>query len=133
MVMRWGMSDKVGNIDYAEAHEGYQGNTAGFSVSAETKTLIESEVKRLIDEGYDTARAILLEKAEDFERLAKGLLEYETLTGDEIRKVIAGETLNDGDDAAPPPPSGGLSSLTAIPKTKPRATGDGGMEPEPSA
>jgi cell division protease FtsH len=41
MVMRWGMSDAVGNIDYAEAHEGYQGNTAGFSVSAETKKLIE--------------------------------------------------------------------------------------------
>ncbi|MFZ1663267.1 MAG: ATP-dependent zinc metalloprotease FtsH, partial [Paracoccaceae bacterium] len=53
MVMRWGMSDKVGNIDYAEAHEGYQGNTAGFSVSAETKKMIESEVKALIDEGYD--------------------------------------------------------------------------------
>ncbi|MDO9525272.1 MAG: cell division protein FtsH, partial [Gemmobacter sp.] len=85
-------------------------------------------------EGYDTARSILLEKADDFERLAKGLLEYETLTGDEIRKVIAGETLDSGDDPAPPPPpSGGLSSLTAIPKTKPRAAGDGGMEPEPSA
>ena len=37
MVMRWGMSDKIGNIDYAEAHEGYQGNTGGFSVQAETK------------------------------------------------------------------------------------------------
>jgi hypothetical protein len=48
-------------------------------------------VKRLIDEGYETARRILLEKADEFERLAKGLLEYETLTGDEIRKVIAGE------------------------------------------
>ena len=45
MVLRWGMSDKVGNIDYTEAHEGYQGNTAGFSVSANTKELIEDEVK----------------------------------------------------------------------------------------
>ena len=54
MVMRWGMSDKVGNIDYAEAHEGYQGNTAGFSVSAHTKELIEEEVKRLIQQGYET-------------------------------------------------------------------------------
>ena len=91
--MRWGMSDVIGNIDYAEAHEGYQGNTGGFSVSAETKQAIEAEVKRLIDEGYEAARRILLEKKDDFERLAKGLLEYETLTGDEIRKVIAGETL----------------------------------------
>ncbi len=62
MVMRWGMSDAIGNIDYAEAHEGYQGNTGGFSVSAETKRLIEAEVKGLIDEGYDTARRILLER-----------------------------------------------------------------------
>ncbi len=132
MVMRWGMSDAVGNIDYAEAHEGYQGNTAGFSVSAETKTLIEAEVKSLIDEGYDTARQVLLDKAEDFERLAKGLLEYETLTGDEIRRVIAGEVL--GGDDAPPPPSSGLTSLAAIPKTKPKAAkkSDPGMEPEPS-
>jgi cell division protease FtsH len=134
MVMRWGMSDKIGNIDYAEAHEGYQGNTAGFSVSAETKKTIEAEVKGLIDEGYETARRVLLEKADDFERLAKGLLEYETLTGDEIRKVIAGEIL-DGSDDAPPPSGSGSASITSIPKTKPRAPKkhDPGMEPEPTA
>jgi cell division protease FtsH len=132
MVMRWGMSDKVGNIDYAEAHEGYQGNTAGFSVSAHTKELIEDEVKHLISEGYESARAILLEKSEEFERLAKGLLEYETLTGDEIRKVTSGETLGGGGDS----PSGdsGSSSVIAIPKTRPKAaTSEGGMEPEPTA
>ena len=131
MVMRWGMSDKVGNIDYSEAHEGYQGNTAGFSVSAETKTLIESEVKALIDEGYDTARRVLLEKNEDFERLAKGLLEYETLTGDQIRKVIAGEALDSGDDADLPPSGGTTASVAAIPKTKPRAP-KAALEPKPS-
>jgi cell division protease FtsH len=127
MVMRWGMSDLVGNIDYAEAHEGYQGNTGGFSVSAETKKLIEAEVKRLIDTGYETAYRILKEKNDDFERLAQGLLEYETLTGDQIRKVIAGEALDSEDDSD----AGGLSSLTAIPKTRPR--NEGGMEPEPLA
>jgi len=130
MVMRWGMSDKVGNIDYAEAHEGYQGNTAGFSVSAHTKELIEDEVKKLIDEGYETARRILLEKADDFERLAKGLLEYETLTGDEIRKVIAGETLGGDDDADKPASGGGTTSIAAIPKTRPK-TPKAGPEPEP--
>jgi cell division protease FtsH len=128
MVMRWGMSDAVGNIDYAEAHEGYQGNTGGFSVSAETKKLIEAEVKRLIDEGYDTARRILIEKSDDFERLAKGLLEYETLTGDEIRKVMAGEKI-DSDDTPASPPGGGLSSVVAIPKTKPKAPK---ADPEPA-
>jgi cell division protease FtsH len=134
MVLRWGMSDAVGNIDYSEAHEGYQGNAGGFSVSAETKRLIEQEVKRLIDEGYQTAHRILTERKDDWDRLAKGLLEYETLTGDEIRKVIAGEKLG-GDDAAPtPPPGGGLAAVAAIPKTKrPKAPPSTGLEPEPSA
>ena len=67
----------------------------------------------------------------EFERLAKGLLEYETLTGDEIRKVVAGEVLGSGDDNAPPSNSG---SLTAIPKTKAKSTTpDSGLEPEPLA
>ncbi len=126
MVMRWGMSDRVGNIDYSEAHEGYQGNTGGFSVSTKTKEMIEDEVRELIEEGYQRARAILLEKAEDFERLAKGLLEYETLTGDEIRKVIAGEPM-DGDDAGTQPDT---PSLTAIPKAgRARSKPDLGAEP----
>jgi cell division protease FtsH len=133
MVMRWGMSDKVGSVDYAEAHEGYQGNTGGFSVSAHTKETIETEVRQLIDEGYDLARKILLEKSEEFERLAKGLLEYETLTGDEIRKVIAGQPLG-GDDDAGSPPKGEVASLTAIPKTaKPKAPKGGGLDPAPLA
>jgi cell division protease FtsH len=129
MVMRWGMSDTIGNIDYSEAHEGYQGNTAGFSVSAETKQKIEAEVKALIDEGYETARRILLEKSEDFERLAKGLLEYETLTGDEIRKVIAGEPLTGDDNADKPSSGGGGASVAAIPKTRGRAPK---ADPEPA-
>jgi cell division protease FtsH len=131
MVMRWGMSDKIGNIDYSEAHEGYQGNTAGFSVSAETKQAIEAEVKALIDEGYQEARRILIEKSEDFERLAKGLLEYETLTGDEIRKVIAGEPLGGPDDGDKPASGGGTTSIAAIPKTRGR-TRKPGADPEPA-
>ena len=131
MVLRWGMSDAVGNIDYSEAHQGYTGNTGGFSVSADTKTLIENEVKALIDEGYDTARKVLLSKNEEFERLAQGLLEYETLTGDEIKKVVAGQPIG-GDDDKSSPPSGGNTSILSIPKTKAKAP-KLGMEPEPSA
>ena len=115
MVMRWGMSDKVGAVDYAEAHEGYQGNTGGFSVSAHTKELIEEEVRTLIEEGYDVARSILLEKSEQFERLAQGLLEYETLTGDEIGKIIRGDKLG-GDDDTPP---SAIPSVQSIPRVTP--------------
>ncbi|MGR3659970.1 MAG: ATP-dependent zinc metalloprotease FtsH [Paracoccaceae bacterium] len=138
MVLRWGMSDKVGNIDYQQAHEGYMGNGAGgLSISAATKELIESEVKRLIDDGYDTAQKILLKKKKEFKLLAEGLLEYETLTGDDIRRVVKGLAPKTGDDEDDTPESGGTASVTAIPKTKPKpkrkpkAT-DGGMEPEPS-
>jgi len=98
MVMRWGMSDKIGNIDYAEAHEGYSGGTPGFSVSAKTKEIVETEVKSLIDKGYKVAKKIISEKSEEFERLAQGLLEYETLTGEEIKRVMRGEPPHDDDE-----------------------------------
>ena len=134
MVLRWGMSDKVGNIDYEQAHEGYNGNGAGgFSISAATKELIESEVKRMIDDAYTTAHRILTEKNEEWERLAQGLLEYETLTGDEIKRVMNGEAPNSGSDEDDTPDQGSAPSVTAIPKTKPRAKPTGGMEPEPTA
>ena len=133
MVMRWGMSDKVGNIDYAEAHEGYQGNTGGFSVSAHTKELIEEEVKGFIQGGYDKAYEILTEFKDEWERLAQGLLEYETLTGDEIKRVMNGEPPQASDDDEGSAPEAEKPSVTAIPKTKPRSKPDGGMEPEPTA
>lgn len=136
MVMRWGMSDKVGNIDYQEAAEGYRGGggAGGFSISAQTKELIESEVKRLIDTGYDEAYRILTERKDDWIRLAEGLLEYETLTGEEIERVVKGlppQVKDDDEDT----PDAGNASVTAIPKTKPRAkpSDDDGMEPEPTA
>ena len=136
MVLRWGMSDKVGNIDYQQAHEGYMGNGAGsFSISAATKELIEAEVKRMIDEAYETAHRILTEKKTEWERLAEGLLEYETLTGEEIQRVARGEPPQSNDDDQGPD-IGSAPSVTAIPKTKPKAPrgGDGGgMEPEPTA
>jgi cell division protease FtsH len=83
----------------------------------------------------DGAKRILTEKRDDLERLAKGLLEYETLTGSEIQKVINGEPLNRGDDSDDASRPGGTPSITAVPKTKkPKSDPDtGGMEPEPTA
>ncbi|WP_428546886.1 ATP-dependent zinc metalloprotease FtsH [Profundibacter sp.] len=137
MIMRWGMSDKVGNIDYQAAHEGYQGNGAGgLSISAATQELIETEVKRVIDEGYETASKILKKHKKEFELLAQGLLEYETLTGEEIQRVMKGEPPQSDDDGGSDKDS--TSSVVAVPKTKPKVKAkpkpkDDGMEPEPSA
>ncbi|SEP74361.1 ATP-dependent zinc metalloprotease FtsH [Thalassovita taeanensis] len=132
MVLRWGMSDKVGNIDYAEAHEGYSGNTGGFSVSAHTKEMIEEEVRRFIQDGYVKAVKILNDRHDEWDRLAQGLLEYETLTGEEIERVIRGEPPQPGAGEDDTPDQGAAASVTAIPKTKPKAKpkADGGMEPE---
>ncbi|OIQ38607.1 MAG: cell division protein FtsH [Roseobacter sp. MedPE-SW] len=129
MIMRWGMSDKIGNIDYAEAHEGYSGNTTGFSVSAHTKELIEEEVRVFIQNGYDRAFDLLTEYKDEWERLAQGLLEYETLTGDEIKRVMKGEPPHEkGDDSDE---DEGNASVTAIPKAKPKKpSAEGGTDPD---
>ena len=133
MVLRWGMSEKVGNIDYSEAADGYSGSTGGFSVSANTKEMIEEEVQKFIQDGYEWAVKIITENETEFERLAQGLLEYETLTGDEIKRVMNGDAPTSGPDEDDTTDQGSAPSVTAIPKTKPRAKPSGGMEPEPSA
>lgn len=131
MVLRWGMSDKVGNIDYSEAAEGYSGNTAGLSVSAATKELIESEVRRFIEDAYKRAYQILTEKKDEWERLAQGLLEYETLTGDEIKRVMEGKPPSIGDDETGGEGDKPSASISVLPKAgRKRPSGD--AEPEPS-
>ena len=133
MVTQFGFADEeLGYVDYANEQESYLGPYgAGTNHSAATQKIIDDKVKELVDEGYETAKRILTEKRDDLERLAQGLLEYETLTGSEITKVIAGEPLNRGDDEDLPPAGGDTPSVTAIPKTKPRPKP--GIEPEPSA
>ena len=131
MVTQFGFSDQLGNIDYANEQQSYLGSYSGGSAhSPETMELIDEEVRKIVDEGYETAKRILTEKSEDLHRLAQGLLEYETLTGAEILRVIRGEPLGRGDDQGN---SSGLTpSVASIPRTKPKATStDGGMEPEP--
>jgi len=133
MVTQFGFSEQLGNIDYANEQQSYLGtyNTPA-NVSPDTQQKIDAEVRRIVDTGYETAKAILTEKMDDLHRLAQGLLEYETLTGDEITKVIAGIPLNRGDDADNLPPSGNLPSITAVPKTKSRPKPPEGGLPEPT-
>lgn len=133
MVTQFGFSEELGHVDYANEQQSYLGAYGGgTNHSQETQKIIDQKVKEIIDTGYETAKLILTEKNEEWERLAQGLLEYETLTGSEIQKVINGEPLNRGDDEDDTPTSG-TPSLTAIPKSKTRSRPkDSGMEPEPS-
>ncbi|MEM9010360.1 MAG: ATP-dependent zinc metalloprotease FtsH [Pseudomonadota bacterium] len=136
MVTRFGMSGELGTIDYANEQMSYLGAYGGQAQhSGQTQRLIDEEVRKLVDEGFERAKEILTEKMDDLHALANGLLEYETLTGKEIQKVIDGEPLNrGGDDDEEQKPSGGSPSVTAIPKvTKPaRPAGDPDPEPQPS-
>ena len=135
MVTQFGFSDKLGHIDYANQQESYLGNySGGTQASPETQHIIDAEVRRIIDEGYETAKRILTEKAADLKRLAEGLLEYETLTGIEIVKVINGEPLRRGEGKDDMPTGGNSTSLPSVPRpSKPKPSADGGMEPEPLA
>ncbi len=136
MVTQFGFSEELGMIDYANEQQSFLGNYQGqTNAGPDTQEKIDTEVRKIVDEGYETARRVLTERIDDLHRLAQGLLEYETLTGNEITKVIAGEALNRGDDDDSTPTGGELASVTAIPKTRSRpkgGEGDGGMEPEPT-
>jgi cell division protease FtsH len=93
MVTRWGLSDALGPVAYGdngdEVFLGYQVSRQQ-NVSEETNRKIDSEVRKLVETGLEEARVILTEKRADLEVLAKGLLEFETLTGDEIKDLING-------------------------------------------
>ncbi|MCC5959582.1 MAG: ATP-dependent zinc metalloprotease FtsH [Rhodobacteraceae bacterium] len=136
MVTQFGFDPELGYVDYANEQQSYLGAYGGGSNhSGMTQKMIDDKVRQLVQEGYDTAKKILTEHADDLENLAQGLLEYETLTGPEIARVMRGEPLNRGDDDADTPGSG-TPSVAAIPKTRGRKRGDesgDGMEPEPSA
>ncbi|MEZ5751457.1 MAG: ATP-dependent zinc metalloprotease FtsH [Paracoccaceae bacterium] len=133
MVTQFGFSDELGHIDYANEQQSYLGNYSGGSnASQETQKKIDEEVRKIVDEGYQTAKRILTEHADELENLAQGLLEYETLTGPEITRVMRGEGPGRDEDDQGNAPS--VTSVASIPRTKPRRdSGDGGMEPTPSA
>ncbi|PVH29355.1 ATP-dependent zinc metalloprotease FtsH [Pararhodobacter oceanensis] len=133
MVTQFGFSDELGNIDYANEQQSYLGSyQGGTSVSPDTQEKIDAEVRRIVDEGYRRAKQILTDHADELENLAQGLLEYETLTGKEIARVIRGE--GPGRDEDDGTPSGSVPSVAAIPHTKPRRpSDDSGLEPNPSA
>lgn len=96
MVTEWGMSDKIGMIAYGDnGQELFLGHsvTQHKNASEATAREIDAEIKAIIDHAYAEARRILTERIADLHALANGLLEYETLSGDEIRQVLQGEKI----------------------------------------
>jgi cell division protease FtsH len=128
MVTRWGMSDELGPLQYAEADEevflGYSVNRQK-NMSNETAQAIDKEIRRIVEQGYDRAKSVLEEQREQLETLAKALLEYETLSGDEIKTLLDGGTIDRGGARGPAIPTAGSS----IPKAKRPKPSIGGAAP----
>jgi cell division protease FtsH len=135
MVTEYGMSDKLGRIRYRDNQEEvFLGHsvTRSQNMSAETAQLIDSEVRRLVDEGEQTARKFLTEHIDDLHTLAKGLLEFETLSGQEVKDLLKGKPPVREFTVKEDQPK----RRSAVPSTggrAPRKDPDlGGMEPQPS-
>jgi cell division protease FtsH len=119
MVTRWGFSDELGLVAYGDNQEEvFLGHSVSRTqnVSEATANIIDAEVKRLVQSGYDEAKRILTEKLEDLHTLAKALLEFETLSGDEIVNALKGVAPNREDlDAKRPAAPKSSVPITARP------------------
>ena len=124
MVMEWGLSDEIGMVNFGDDPASYDKRR----ISSAMSNKIDTEVRRFIDEGYEKAMKIITENIDDLHTIAKALLEYELLSGDEIKALLRGEPIlrDDPDDDEPdtPPrssvprgggsvPTGGGSSVPA--------------------
>ncbi|MDX2288632.1 MAG: ATP-dependent zinc metalloprotease FtsH [Hyphomicrobiaceae bacterium] len=135
MVTRMGYSDELGTVMYGENNEEVflgMSMQKHQNISEATAQKIDAEVRRLVAQGYDDARKIITEKRDALEAIAQALLEYETVTGEEIKALMRGEKIvrrTDDDDRKGP-------IVTAVPTAgrvpRPRDEPDtGGMEPQP--
>ena len=125
MVLRWGMSDKLGPLEYEEEQGGgYLGysQSVRHSMSNETAKLIDSEIKRLVEGGLARAREVIKGNVAQLHLIANALLELETLTGDEIRQLIDTGKIDRSDPQAA---SASIIPIkgSAIPKAGKRFTG----------
>src|SRR5437588_506476 len=130
MVTEFGFSEKLGPLRYADKErEGFLGHsvTQRKNVSDATAKVIDDEIRRIVDEGERTARQILTAHLDELHLLAKGLLEYETLSADEIRRLIKGERIVR--DVSTPAPS--EESRPGRRSSVPPSGRPSGLEPEP--
>ena len=118
MVTKWGMSDKVGPVEYAQPEgESFLGYSSSQPVrmSNSTAQLIDDEIKSIVEGGLNRAKHLLTEHVDQLHLLAGALLEYETLSGDEIKKLIAGDDIGRVDQG---PTRTVPRAGTSIPKTR---------------
>lgn len=116
MVMEWGLSDEIGMVNFGDDPSSYDKRR----ISSAMSNKIDTEVRRFIDEGYDKAMKVITENIDDLHTIAQALLEYELLSGDEIKALLRGEPIlrddPDDDHADTPPRSSVPSGGGSVPK-----------------
>lgn len=131
MVTKWGMSDKLGPLQYEDQQDGYlgMGGSQRLMMSNETNMLIDSEIRALIENAHARATDIIKVNEDKLHLLAKAMLEFETLSGEDIREVMDTGTLNRPDDRN----SGARPAVVrgaTVPRTGKRFVGDATPAPQ---
>ncbi|AKR56926.1 ATP-dependent zinc metalloprotease FtsH [Youhaiella tibetensis] len=137
MATEFGMSDKLGPLLYGDAQDevflGRSMMQRNTHLSDETQQLVDAEVKRFVEEGYGTAQKVIREYIDDLHTIAKALIEYETLTGDEIRGLMNGQSPFRESDSDTAPKSTGVPSAGKSVRKRPGPEPDSGLEPQPGS
>ena len=135
MVTRWGFSEKLGYVSYGDNQEEvFLGHSVARTqnVSEATAQIIDEEVKRLVQEGWDEAKRILTEKIDDLHKVAQALLEFETLSGDEIKNLIENNIKPNREEDIEPPSAGPAVSVPVTPVAKPEPKMPPDAMPQPA-
>ena len=125
MVTKYGMSDKLGTMVYADSENDTFMSMSSKSISEATQQKVDAEIKRILDEQYAVARKLIEKNKKKIEAMAKALLDFETIDSDQINDIMAGKKVR------PPKPSKGYDS-------KPTKGGgsqgtSGNVSPQPTA
>ena len=141
MVTQYGMSDKLGPLAYGDNEEEvFLGHSIARTqnLSDETQTIVDEEIHRLVDESFEHARKIISTSiSTTCTLIARGLLEYETLSGDEIKDLLKGKppVREFAADVTPrPAPASAVPTAGRGKKVPPEPEPDtGGMAPQPTS
>jgi cell division protease FtsH len=134
MVTEWGMSEKLGPLKYSDNEEEvFLGHsvTQRKNVSDATARLIDEEIRRIIDAGESGARRILNERLDDLHKIAGALLEYESLSGEEVKALLRGEPIRVGGGDVTPPRARSSVPTSGTPARDDKGRPPTSLEPEP--
>ncbi|MCR9220889.1 MAG: ATP-dependent zinc metalloprotease FtsH [Alphaproteobacteria bacterium] len=133
MVTEFGMSEKLGRLRYNENQdEVFLGHSVARqqNISEKTAQIIDEEIRRITEEAETVCYTVLREHEDELHTIAKALLDYETLSGDEVHKLLRGEEIHREEDVSGP--TGGAGARSSVPTTsKPSGGKPIGPSPDP--